>query len=313
MKADTAKDGRGPAVGFLGLGAIGAPIAERLLQQVGALTVFDVRAEAVAAFAGKAEIAGSAAEVADRAEIVFACLTGAEDYRQAVLGSAGVARGQRMRTYVHLGTSGARLVRLLAEELSGRGVATLDAPITGGPPRARTGTLTSMAAGARADFDRAAPLIRAYASKTVYLGERLGAAQMMKLVNNAVSLANFAVASEAMVVGAKAGIPPEAMLEVLNSGSGQNSATLTKIPDHVLPGSFDYGGSLRIVTKDLELFQAEAAELGLTAPLSAEVLRLYRQAKAEGADTDDMTTVIRQMESAAGIEIRATRGSAAHR
>jgi 3-hydroxyisobutyrate dehydrogenase-like beta-hydroxyacid dehydrogenase len=300
-------------VGFLGLGAIGAPIAERLLRQPGGLTVFDVRPEAMAPFAGRADIARSPAEVADKSDIVFGCLTGADDYRRAVLGDAGMLRGERARTYLHLGTSGAKLVRALAEELSGRGVATLDAPITGGPPRARTGTLTSMAAGSRAVFDLAAPLIRAYSSKTVYLGESLGAAQMMKLVNNAVSLANFAVAAEAMVVGAKAGIAPEAMLEVLNSGSGQNSATLTKIPDHVLPGSFDYGGSLRIVTKDLELFQAESAELGLSARLSAEVLRLYRQAKADGAETDDMTTVIRQMESAAGIEIRATRGPAAGR
>ncbi len=295
-------------MGFLGLGAIGAPIAERLLRQTGQLTVFDIRPAASAPFAGKAEIAHSPAEVADKSDIVFACLTGADDYRQAVLGGDGLLRGARARTYVHLGTSGARLVRLLAEELSARGIATLDAPMTGGPPRARTGTLTSMAAGARATFDLAQPLIRAYASKTVYLGERLGAAQMMKLVNNAVSLANFAVAAEAMVVGAKAGIAPEAMLEVLNSGSGQNSATLTKIPDHVLPGSFDYGGSLRIVTKDLELFQAEAAALGLTAHLSAEVLRLYQETKAAGADSDDMTTVIRPMESAAGVQIRATGG-----
>jgi 3-hydroxyisobutyrate dehydrogenase-like beta-hydroxyacid dehydrogenase len=303
----------GPAVGFLGLGAIGAPIAERLLRQPGRLTVFDVRPQALAPFAGKAEIARSPAEVADKADIVLACLAGAEDYRQAILGGDGLLRGGRARTYVHLGTSGARLVRLLAEELSGRGIATLDAPMTGGPPRARTGTLTAMAAGARAAFDLAEPLMRAYASKIVYLGERLGAAQMMKLVNNAVSLANFAVAAEAMVVGAKAGIAPEAMLEVLNSGSGQNSATLTKIPDHVLPGSFDYGGSLRIVTKDLELFQAEAAELGLAARLSAEVLRLYQETKAAGAEADDMTTVIRPMESAAGVEIRATGGPAAKR
>jgi 3-hydroxyisobutyrate dehydrogenase-like beta-hydroxyacid dehydrogenase len=298
----------GPAVGFLGLGAIGAPIAERLLRQRGRLTVFDIRAAASAPFAGKAEIARSPAEVADKSDIVFVCLTGADDYRQAVLGGDGLLHGSRARTYVHLGTSGARLVRTLAEELSARGIATLDAPITGGPPRARTGTLTSMAAGDRAVFDLAAPLIRAYASKTVYLGERLGAAQMMKLVNNAVSLANFAVAAEAMVVGAKAGIAPEAMLEVLNSGSGQNSATLIKIPDHVLPGSFDYGGSLRIVTKDLELFQAEATALGLTAHLSAEVLRLYQETKAAGADSDDMTTVIRPMEAAAGVQIRATGG-----
>jgi len=298
------KGTRGSSLGFLGLGAIGAPIAERLLRQAGDLVVFDPRPEATAAFAGRAETARSPAEVADRTDIVFACITAPEHYREAVLGGDGVIRGQRAKTYVHLGTSGTALVRELAAELGGRGIASLDAPMTGGPPRARSGSLTAMVAGERAVFDRVEPLMRAYASKIVYLGERLGAAQVMKTVNNAISLANFAVASEAMVVGAKAGIAPEAMLEVLNAGSGQNSATLTKIPDHVLPGRFDYGGALRVVIKDLELFQKEAGALGIAARLGAEVLKVYRATAAAGADTDDMTTAIRPMERAAGVEIR---------
>lgn len=304
MRSEPSQADDAPTVGFLGLGAIGAPIAERLLRQQGRLVVFDVRPEARAAFAGRAEIAASPAEVADRSDIVFACITAAEHYRQAVLGGEGVIRGGKAKTYVHLGTSGTALVRGLAAELGTRGIASLDAPMTGGPPRARTGSLTAMVAGERAVFDRIEPLMRAYASKIVYLGGRIGAAQVMKTVNNAISLANFAMASEAMVVGAKAGIAPEAMLEVLNAGSGQNSATLTKIPDHVLPRSFDYGGALRVVIKDLELFQQEAAGLGLAARLGAEVLRVYRETASQGADTDDMTTAIRPMERAAGIEIR---------
>ena len=228
VTSDATRSAGVPSVGFLGLGAIGAPIAERLLRQRGALAVFDVRPQALAPFAGRADIARSPAEVADRADIVFACITSADDYRQAVLGRDGILRGERMRTYVHLGTSGAALVRGFAEELAARGIATLDAPMTGSPPRARTGSLTAMVAGARPGFDLVEPLMRAYASKIVYLGDRIGAAQVMKTVNNAISLANFAIASEAMIVGAKAGIAPEAMLEVLNAGSGQNSATLTK-------------------------------------------------------------------------------------
>src|SRR6185312_4590257 len=106
-----------------------------------------------------------------------------------------------------------------------------DAPMTGGVPRARAGTLTVMASGSRAAFAVAEPFLKTYASTIVYLGARLGAAQVMKLINNMLSAANLAIASEAMVLGANAGLDPEQMIAVLNAGTGQNSATLTKIPD----------------------------------------------------------------------------------
>ncbi len=287
--------------GFLGLGAMGRPMAERMAA-AGRLQVFDRRAEACTGFA---EIAASAAELARGCDIVFGCLTDPGDYRAAVLGADGLIEGGRLRTYVHLGTSGGALVRELAAALARRGVDLLDAPITGGPPRARTGTLTAMASGSAAAFAAAEGLMRSYAADIVYLGIQPGAAQTMKLVNNAVSLTNLAIASEAMLVGARAGIPAEAMLQVLNSGSGQNSATLTKIPDHVLPRRFDYGGSLHVVSKDLQLFLDDAAQLGASAHLAAAALRAYREAAAQGSESDDVTTVIRPMERRrrAGVEL----------
>jgi 3-hydroxyisobutyrate dehydrogenase-like beta-hydroxyacid dehydrogenase len=265
------------------------------------LMVHDIRPEACAGFAN---VAQSAADLAGQCDIVFGCLADPAHYRSALLGPGGLIHGGRCRYYVHLGTSGRTLIDELVAALAPRDVALLDAPMTGGPPRARAGTLTVMAAGDPAVFHAAEPLMRAYAGKIVYLGAQPGAAQTMKVINNAVSLCNLAVASEAMLVGVKAGISPEAMLDVLNSGSGQNSATLTKIPDHVLTGGFDYGGSLHIVTKDLQLFLDDAERLGSGSRLTQAVLQAYREAAAQSDDSDDLTSVIRPMERASGAELR---------
>jgi len=281
---------------------MGGPMAARLAA-MGEVIVFDTRPEAVAPFAN---IATSAADVAAQADIVFACLTDPDDYRLAVLGPDGLLQGGRMRHYVHLGTSGPPLVVELAQGLARRDIAVLDAPITGGPGRARDGSLTAMVAGPAESLALALPLLRAFASTIVNLGLQPGAAQTMKLINNAISLANLAVASEAMLLGAKVGIPAEAMLAVINHGSGQNSATLTKIPNHTLTRGFDYGGSLHVVIKDLELFVANAGAAGAPSRLTQAVLAAYHAARAEGGPGDDVTTVIRPMERASGVELHAT-------
>ena len=292
------------AIGFLGLGAIGRPIATRLSAGNQPLVVFDVRDEAAEPFREMAEVAASPKAVGDLADIVFGCLASAEAHREALLGPLGLIHGTRVRTYVNLGTTGARLVRELAGALEEHQIVTIDAPITGGVGRARSGTLTAMVAGSRSGFEEVAPMMQLYASKIVWLGTSVGSAQVMKIVNNAVSLANLAAACEALIVGAKSGLDPVAMLDVLNSGSGQNSATLMKIPSDVLTGNFKFGGSLAIVIKDLSAFLEEAEGLGIDPCISQVVLSTYRAAAAVVSESGDVTEVIRPMEIAAGIELR---------
>ena len=205
---------------------------------------------------------------------------------------------------MNLGTIGPRLIRELASAMENRHIATLDAPITGGVGRARSGTLTTMAAGSQSTFDDVAPLIRHYSNKIVWLGAGLDGAQVMKLVNNAVSNANLASACEALIVGAKAGLDPAAMLDIINSGSGQNSATLTMIPDDVLTGNFNFGASLGIIIKDLKAFLEAAEGLGIETHISQVVLKSYLAALALVSESGDLTEVVRPMEIAAGIELR---------
>jgi 3-hydroxyisobutyrate dehydrogenase-like beta-hydroxyacid dehydrogenase len=297
----------GQTIAIIGLGAIGRPMAERIAAAGLPLVVCDVRSEALAGLSAAVGVATTPKQAADQADIVLACLPSIESHRHALLGDDGAVQGSRVKVYVHTGTTGSALVHELATAFAARGVATLDAPMTGGVPRARAGTLTVMASGPETTFAAAEPFLRAYASTVVYLGDRLGAAQVMKLINNMLSAANLATACEAMVLGARAGLDPEQMIAVLNAGTGQNSATLTKIPDHVLTRGFDYGGGMYITDKDLGAFAEAAAALGVTTPLGDAVRRVYREAMAAGSKSDDITTIARHFERLAGVTLPKTR------
>jgi 3-hydroxyisobutyrate dehydrogenase-like beta-hydroxyacid dehydrogenase len=187
--------------------------------------------------------------------------------------------------------------------LSGYGIAALDAPMTGGVPRARDGTLTVMASGPRDAFECVESVMQHYAKKIVYLSDRVGAAQVMKYVNNVLSASNLALACEAMVMGRRAGLDPAAMLEVLNNGTGQNTATLTKIPAQVLTRKFNHGGTLGLMIKDLEAFSGEARRYGVPVPLAEAVIESFRKAALEEGAREDLTKIIRPMERAAGVTV----------
>lgn len=290
-------------LGFMGVGAIGRPIAERVLALAPGLVICDISAAAREGFAGRAAIVETPRALADEAEIIFACLPTADSYRAAVLSGDGILSGGRLRIFVHIGTTGPELAREIAEAFAARGVAMIDAPVTGGPGRARAGELGVMAAGPRAAYDEVEPLIRAYARSITYLGAEPGQAQIMKLINNTLSAANLAVACEVLVLGVKAGLDPVQMLEVLNAGTGQNSATLTKIPDHVLPRSFDFGGRLEVAYKDLASMVRQGDQFGLPVPFSRLVERTYRTAIDQDGAQADMTEVIRHMERSAGVAV----------
>ncbi len=292
-------------VGFIGLGAIGSPIAERLVQAGEDVVVYNRTISGTARFRGRAKIAASPAKMADAADIIFVCVTTADSYRDVALGPLGIVRGSRAKTYVHVGTNQPALVEEIAAQLSACGVITLDAPVTGGVESAANGTLTVMASGPHEAFSRAEPLLKHYAKKIVFLGERIGAAQAMKLVNNVVSAGNLAVACEALVLGRKAGLDPAAMLEIINNGSGQSNATLTKIPGNILTRKFSYGAALGLSIMNLEALGIEAKLHDVPVPLAEAIMASLRTAAAEEGRTADVTRIIRPMERAAGVTVDA--------
>ena len=290
-----------PVIGFIGLGAIGRPIAERIVAAGYRLIAHDINSAALASFAN-IERADHAAEVADKADIVFTCLTTPESHRKALWGPSGVVAGRRARYCVHLGATGAQLVGEIVKQLAPAGISVIDAPMTGGVPAARSGTLTVMVSGQEDAFRAVEPVLQTYAGNITYFGSSPGMAQTMKIVNNMIALANLVIATEA--VGVKAGLSPDDMLEVLNGGSARSAVTADKLPHYILPRKFDFGGTLGVVLKDVELFLDEADKLGLTTPLGAAVRDAYKRAIEQGSASDDLTTVIRVSEKAAGVEFR---------
>jgi 3-hydroxyisobutyrate dehydrogenase-like beta-hydroxyacid dehydrogenase len=290
-------------IGFLGVGAIGRPIAERILKNM-PMIVCDTDREALAIFENRAETTSSAAALGDKVDIVFACLPSLSAHEKALLDEQnGVVAGKRFGGFVQVGTTGPDLAMSIAASLAKRAIRMIDAPVTGGVPRAKEGTLTVIASGDRSLFQECEPVIRSFASNIVFVGERAGSAQTAKLINNLLSATNLAIGCEALVLGAKAGLDPRRMLEVLNTGTGQNSATLTKIPNHVISRSFDYGGRMELICKDLKALVAEAEELGVPVPIAALIEEIYRNAAKSGLEDEDMTTIIQPMEHAAGVQI----------
>ena len=206
-----------------------------------------------------------------------------------------------------MGTTGSAYSRTVAERMKAAGKVFLDAPISGGPPGAEAGTLGIMCSGDKETFEALKSSLEVLSGKLVYLNENPGAAQTMKLVNNIISFGNLSVALEAMTLGAKAGLDPEQMLEVINASSGRNSATDTKIPNHVLSRTFDYGGALYIIEKDLELWRREAEAYETPMWLGTNIRTLFLQCMVEVGRDQDLTALTTTLEKMAGVQIPKTR------
>lgn len=297
-----------PTIGFIGLGAIGSPMARRLVDAGYELVVHDISEQALRAFAGSARLARSAREVADGAQIVFVCLASLPAHDTVILGAGGIVAGGTARICVITSTTGPELVARMQSGLANRGITVVDAPMTGGRVRAAAGTLTVMLSGPDDAVAAVEPVLRCYAGRIVRFGESAGRAQVMKLVNNVMSAVNFAIAAEALVFGSKAGLDPEAMLEVINNGTGKNDASLTVIPQNVLTRSFDFGSPMAVILKDMGAALAEAERIGAPVAMTKAVAQMFERAIADGIPAEaDQTELVRDLERMAGVTVARTR------
>jgi 3-hydroxyisobutyrate dehydrogenase-like beta-hydroxyacid dehydrogenase len=294
--------------GFIGTGNMGLPLASLILDQEKNMSVFDINPEATKTLADKqARIAKSPMEVASQADVVFACMPSVASFEAVVEGADGVVHGSEIKTFVNLGTMGTEAVGEVERQLAEKGIEMLDCPITGGTQRAWAKEIAAIASGPKAVFDRVEPLISAFAGEIFYIGDQVGQAQVVKMINNMMSLTNLASCIEGVVLGAKAGIDVEKLLSVINSGSGQNSASLTKVPRHVLNRKFDLGGPMYISQKDVTLWRQEAERLGATQWVGNTVHQLVMQAGALGYGPGDVTEIAKVIEQMSDIEIPKTR------
>lgn len=303
--APPSSNDRVPALGFIGLGLMGAAIARRLLGSGAPLHVFDPNAERVRTLTLEGAIARSSPrDVADHADIVFACLPSKAVSLDVALGQEGVANGLRAAIYVEMSTIGKSTVDTISSHLIASGKQMVDAPVSGGPRGAEAGTLSIIVSGPAEPLARIQPLLAPVSSKIFHMGDVPGQAQMMKLVNNLISAANMASACEALVLGTKAGLDPDLMVAVINASTGRNSATTDKIPVAVLPGTFDYGSRLEIIYKDVRLGLEEAAALHVPMWVANNVGAAWEFAMSQGGGDEDYSTLIRHMERWSGVEVR---------
>lgn len=285
-------------VGFVGLGSMGAHMARRLVEAGHDVLVFDLKPEAVAAAAAQgARVADSVRAVADGADIVFASLPDNDACRAVAIGPGGIVEGGRVRIFVNLGTSGSALSRELAARFGEKSIAFVDAPVTGGMRGARDGTLTIMASGPQAAFERVEPLLGHLGAHIFFVGEIVGGAQTMKLANNMLSLTAFVVTGEALAMGVKAGLDPKLMLDILNVGTGRNTATSDKYPRYILTRNFDLGSTTDVAAKDIKLAVAEAEDFGVPVGVGGATRQYFMFALSQGDGPKDYTRIVEHLEN----------------
>ena len=286
-------------IGFIGIGTMGAPIAECLIAAGHRLTVYDVRPAAMGPLVGHgAAAADSPMEAAYAAEAVFTSLPGPAEVEAAALDPergifAGLRRGG---TYIDLSTNAPATVRRIAEAARRREVAFLDAPVSGRPPN-----MTVMVGGREADFGHCRGLFAAIAANVFHVGPS-GAGCAAKLVTQYLGYTGLIAAIEGMLVAAKAGVDLGILARIVPVSAGQ-SRTFDNIPRGVLNRSFTAGGTLDIVAKDMDLAVALAREVGAPGALGALASDKYKRAQAQGWGQEGFPVVARVLEAMAGVEL----------
>jgi 3-hydroxyisobutyrate dehydrogenase-like beta-hydroxyacid dehydrogenase len=294
--------------GYLGVGAMGQPMAHKLLDGGHSLTIHDINEAAMQPLLDRqVRRAASPKDLADRCDIVFVSLPTLAAFRSVTFGENGLAKGGAMKLLVNTCTIGVPFVKEIEQAMAAQGVTVVDCPISGGPPGARAGTLSVMVSGDPAAIERIRPMISLWGRTLTVAGDKPGAAQVLKLTNNILSAVALAATAEAFVMGAKGGLDPEIMVQAIRVGSGRNSAVESKFPDAVLSRSFDYGAEMHILMKDIDLAIAQGEELGVPMWVCQAARLVFKHAMHQGAAKEDLTAIVKYVERAAGFEMPKTR------
>ena len=292
-------------LGFVGLGRMGSPMVVRLLDAGHTVHVFDTSEQALAIAAQRgAKPCSSARDVADKADIVLTSLPTPDIVQRVVLGGDGLAQGNRAATVVDLSTTGPRTAIAVAKALAEQGgrVTMVDSPVSGGVSGAEKGTLALMVSCPQATFDQVELVLKSF-GKIFHVGEQPGQGQTLKLANNLLAAAALAVSSEAMVMGVKAGLDPQTMINVINVSSGRNSAIQDKFPRAILPRTFDFGFATGLSFKDVRLCVEEAEAMGIPMVVGSAVRQFLSMTNATFGAGSDFTEMVKLVEGWAGVEV----------
>jgi len=293
-----------PVVGFIGLGIMGQPMARNLLKAGFGLVVYTrTRRKADGLLAEGARWADSPAAVARQAPMVITMVADSPDVEQVVLGPQGVIEGVRPGgVVIDMSTVSPRVERAIAQQLATRGVAYMDAPVSGGSWGAIQGTLAIMVGGEEDAFRRVLPIFEAMGKSITYMGPS-GAGQVTKLVNQVLVAVTLSGVAEALVFGAKAGADLLKTIEAVKGGAA-GSWQLANLGPRIVKGDFAPGFMITLQLKDLRLILEMAQELALPLPLTALVAQFYRAAAVDGKGECGTQAVVTVLERLAGVEAR---------
>lgn len=293
-------------VGFIGLGAMGLPMARNVLKAGFPLTVWARRPESADAI--RAEGAGWAetpSDLAARSDVVITIVTNSPDVEELVTGPQGLLAGANSGLVIaDMSTIAPAVTRKLAARCAEAGVSFLDAPVSGGTQGAEAGTLTIMVGGDGEALEKAHPVFDAMGKNVFHVGPS-GSGEVIKLVNNALVGVIAAGIAEAFVMGAKAGADVETMARVVGVSAGASWQLANQFPLRAFTGTFQPGFMTDLLCKDLALALDLGADQQSPLFLTALARQMYGVAQAEGYGRDDYTAILRVLEGVAGVEVRA--------
>lgn len=292
-------------VGFIGLGAMGLPMARHVMKAGFPLTVWARHPErAVAIQQEGAGWADSPAELAAESEVVITIVTNSPDVREVVAGERGILDGaQKGLTIVDMSTIAPATSRNLERQARERGVAFLDAPVSGGTQGAEAGTLTIMVGGDTDAFGRVRSVLDAMGSNVFHVGPS-GSGEIIKLVNNALAGVIAAATAEALAMGVKAGADVATMARVVGLSSGASWQLANQFPLRAFSGTFHPGFTTDLLSKDLDLALDLGREQHTPTFFTALARQLYLESQAAGYGREDYTAVLKIFEAVSGVEVR---------
>ncbi|MBZ4646221.1 MAG: hypothetical protein PWR27_1235 [Petroclostridium sp.] len=291
-------------IGFIGLGIMGKPMAKNLLKAGYSLRVYDINMEAVKEVAAAgAEQGESAKDVAEKSEIIITMLPNSPHVKQVVLGENGVLEGAKPGTILVDMSSIAPLVsQEIAAKVAQKGVIMLDAPVSGGEPKAIDGTLSIMVGGPEDAFEQVKDILLVMGASAVRVGD-VGSGNTTKLANQIIVALNIAAMSEAMVLATKAGVDPEKVYQAIRGGLAGSTVLDAKVP-LVLQRNFNPGFRIELHIKDLMNALDTAHEVGVPLPLTSQIMEIMQALKVDGKAKDDHGGVIQFYEKLAQVEVK---------
>jgi len=291
-------------IGFIGLGIMGKPMAKNLLKAGYSLVVYDINKEPVKELVKLgAEEGFSPKDVAERSEIIITMLPDSPQVKEVILGKNGVLEGAKKGSIIiDMSSIAPAVSREVAAKAEEKGIDMIDAPVSGGEPKAIDGTLSIMVGGKKEVVDRCYDILSKMGTSIVLCGD-IGSGNITKLANQIIVALNIAAMSEALVLGTKARVDPEVIYKAIRGGLAGSTVLDAKVP-MILERNFSPGFKIDLHIKDLKNAIATAHEIGVPLPLTSQIMEILQALKVDGKGQSDHSAIVQFYEKLAKVEVK---------